>query len=291
MFLMATNANIQIALQELPLSGPIGTSAESADDGFDQRISDLGAISQLIVSSRTLPLEERATDKMIEKIVDAIGRARGTTRAKGMQFIKHEVARESNRENLGSPREFLGRPSGGYRIREDARERAQARNTEVMNPGYKIVEERRDSGRPTLPRVPPGPHPGVRPPSYRGTTNHVWNRLRAKIRAAKAPSLRYKPAKPKPAVDKPKGSVRLTPEQQNYYRNIYRNINRMENNPAGSHPMGRFQNPFTLSQDEAAVASPAEPARARDESAAAPVQTAERDTFRPDHSVSLMAGL
>merc|ERR1719506_318104 len=225
--MMSTNANIQIALQELPLSGPIGTSAESADDGFDPRITDLGATSQLIVSSQIVPPEERNTEKMIEKIVAAIGRARGSTRAKGMQFIKHEVARESNRELFGdlSP----NRGNGGYRIRGAPGGRAQARNAQVMNPGYKYI--------PAIGSRPPFGSPQGMP------TNPVWNRFRNRLATKPAP----KPA-PKPARDMPKGSD-LTPEQLKYYQKI----------AAGNLPdvQGRFRpggHRFSLSQDEAADA-------------------------------------
>merc|ERR1719331_820682 len=42
-FSEAATEQIEVALQELPRAGPLGSSQESADDGVDSRVSDLGA--------------------------------------------------------------------------------------------------------------------------------------------------------------------------------------------------------------------------------------------------------
>lgn len=101
-FYNVASGNIELALHELPLAGPLGTSAESSADGLDPRIADLGAASQLINAGRASPFEGPAEARQrMQKIVDSIGRAHDATRAAGVKFIRHEVQEESS--GRGSP--------------------------------------------------------------------------------------------------------------------------------------------------------------------------------------------
>jgi hypothetical protein len=98
-FFKVASANIALALHELPLAGPLGTSAESSADGLDPRIADLGAASQLIDAGRfslRFPEAPAEARQRMQKIVAAIGRAHDATRAATMKFISAEVQEESS---------------------------------------------------------------------------------------------------------------------------------------------------------------------------------------------------
>jgi hypothetical protein len=110
-FFKVASANIALALHELPLAGPLGTSAESSASelgldpriadlgGLDPRIADLGAASQLIDAGRfslRFPEAPAEARQRMQKIVAAIGRAHDATRAATMKFISAEVQEESS---------------------------------------------------------------------------------------------------------------------------------------------------------------------------------------------------
>jgi hypothetical protein len=118
-FAEATRDNIEVALHELPRAGPLGTSSESADDGLDSRIADLGAAEEMISSGVKMenaeePGEKKKAETPAEgkkehsgsgssvlseemgAIRDKVAHAQETTRDTAMQFVRHEVAAESS---------------------------------------------------------------------------------------------------------------------------------------------------------------------------------------------------
>merc|ERR1719331_1898514 len=87
-FSEAATEQIEVALQELPRAGPLGSSQESADDGVDSRVSDLGAAEEMIASGiqseKTEANEHR--EERLKTEAEMIAKVRDTSRNLAIKY-------------------------------------------------------------------------------------------------------------------------------------------------------------------------------------------------------------
>merc|ERR1719387_2481838 len=87
-FSEAATEQIEVALQELPRAGPLGSSQESADDGVDSRVADLGAAEEMIASGiqseKTESNEHR--EERLKTEAEMVAKVRDTSRNLAIKY-------------------------------------------------------------------------------------------------------------------------------------------------------------------------------------------------------------